>query len=271
MNDDWIRMRSDLYRDPKVLVIADDLMRGDGLLARYVNQNVQSDMAVTRNVMRNAVVGALVSVWGVMRRRGKRSGLHLTVARATLSVLDDISEMPGFGYAMAESGWVKEVGQGLLFPRFFETYNTDPLEKYLVSGRERQQRWRDKHKNGTANVTVTAREEKRREENKRKTPPTPKGGESDGFSEFWSAYPKKIGKVKALQAWNKIRPDDAVRAQILAALAQQAKSEDWRREDGRFIPHPTSWLNARRWEDDLVLKMPGAKSVAEQIRELGME
>jgi hypothetical protein len=27
-------------------------------------------------------------------------------------------------------------------------------------------------------------------------------------------------------------------------------SEQWRRDDGRFIPHPATWLNQRRWEDE---------------------
>jgi hypothetical protein len=37
---------------------------------------------------------------------------------------------------------------------------------------------------------------------------------------------------------------------MLAALAVHVASEQWRRDDGRFIPHPATWLNQRRWEDE---------------------
>ena len=57
MAGDWIKMRTDLYRNPKVCVMADLLMSADGELARYVDQHKQRAMTVTRNVMRNVKIG----------------------------------------------------------------------------------------------------------------------------------------------------------------------------------------------------------------------
>lgn len=175
MASDWIKMRTDLYRDPKVSVIADSLLAADGELAAYVSQHMQRDMTVTRNVMRNVTVGALVSVWGVMRQRGKRRGDDLVCDSVTVHVLDDISDLLGFGDAMASAGWVIETEEGIEFPRFFEDYNVDPEEKAKTKNAERQRRFREKQKaisepesNVTDNVTVTHREEKRREEKKEK-------------------------------------------------------------------------------------------------------
>jgi hypothetical protein len=37
---------------------------------------------------------------------------------------------------------------------------------------------------------------------------------------------------------------------MLAAVAAQATTEQWRKDDGQFIPLPASWLNGRRWEDE---------------------
>lgn len=189
MAADWIKMRSDIYRDPKVSVIAESLMSRDGDLARYVNQMCQRDMTVTRNVMRNVTVGALVSIWGVMRQRGKRSGDDLSCDSVTVAVLDDIADLPGIGEAMRHAGWVIEDEQGIRFPNFFEGYNVDPTEKNASGNAERQRRYRERKaaektagegvsgdeeiRNGsdvTRDVTVTHREEKRREE---KYPPTP--------------------------------------------------------------------------------------------------
>lgn len=169
MSLDWIKMRTDLYRDPKVILMAEALLSSDGDLARYVNQNLQRDMTVTRNVTRNAVVGALVAVWGVMRHQGKQQESDLFIADITVSVLDDISDLPGFGEAMEAAGWVVQTDEGLVFPRFYEGNNTAPDRDSSSKNAERQRRFRESKRNVTRNVTSNtksnAREEKRREEN----------------------------------------------------------------------------------------------------------
>lgn len=172
MAGDWIKMQTDLYRHPRVCLVADYLLRPDSPLSRYVNQNKQCNMSVTRNVMRNAVVGALVAVWGVARRKGYRADDDLCIDGVTESVVDDISEIDGFGEAMAASGWLVETSQGLMFPRFFEKHNVEASEDAREKNRQRQRRFREAKRNGnngaSRNVTVTpkrnAREEKRREE-----------------------------------------------------------------------------------------------------------
>ena len=73
----------------------------------------------------------------------------------------------------------------------------------------------------------------------------------DRFAEFWTAYPRKVAKPEALKAWIKIKPDDDTFAAIMAGLAAAKTSRDWTKDDGQFIPHPTTWLNQRRWEDQL--------------------
>jgi len=73
----------------------------------------------------------------------------------------------------------------------------------------------------------------------------------DRFAEFWSAYPRKVAKPEALKAWIKIKPDDETVASIMAGLAAAKQSRDWTKDEGQFIPHPSTWLNQRRWEDQL--------------------
>ena len=34
-------------------------------------------------------------------------------------------------------------------------------------------------------------------------------------------------------------------------LARWKDSDQWTRDDGRFIPHPATWLNGRQWEDEV--------------------
>jgi hypothetical protein len=72
----------------------------------------------------------------------------------------------------------------------------------------------------------------------------------EGFDEFWATCPKKVGKGAAEKAWEKIRPDGALREKIVHAMKGAAASEDWTRDGGRYIPHPATWLNQKRWEDE---------------------
>lgn len=71
-----------------------------------------------------------------------------------------------------------------------------------------------------------------------------------GFAEFWSIWPNKVAKDKAIESWVKVSPDDALQLQILDAVRWQSKSTNWTKDDGQFIPHPTTWLNQRRWTDE---------------------
>jgi len=72
-----------------------------------------------------------------------------------------------------------------------------------------------------------------------------------GFEGFWKSYPRKKSKGQAERAWLKIKPTEQLQGQILAALERAKTSTDWAKEDGRFIPYPATWLNAKGWEDEI--------------------
>ena len=71
------------------------------------------------------------------------------------------------------------------------------------------------------------------------------------FDVFWSEYPKKMNKSTAVKAWAKLKPDSELLNKIMEGLARWKQSESWQRDNGRFIPYPASWLNGRRWEDEV--------------------
>lgn len=68
------------------------------------------------------------------------------------------------------------------------------------------------------------------------------------FAAFWKFYPRGENKQRAVKAWDKLKPDDALIATMGRALAKQKASPDWQRGIG--IPHASTWLNGRRWEDE---------------------
>lgn len=91
-----------------------------------------------------------------------------------------------------------------------------------------------------------------------KDPPPPSAeGETAGksaievrFAEFWSAYPKKVAKQYALKAWKRLKPDADLHDKIMRAVEAQKRSEQWRRDNGRYIPNPTTWLNGGQWDNE---------------------
>ena len=83
-------------------------------------------------------------------------------------------------------------------------------------------------------------------------PPISPNGES--FEIFWKEYPRKIAKQNALKAWLKLNPDSALAGVILDAVRRQKNNPGWLKDGGQFIPHPATWLNGRRWEDETTVR-----------------
>ena len=40
---------------------------------------------------------------------------------------------------------------------------------------------------------------------------------------------------------------------MVKALELAKNSNDWKKEDGQFIPYPATWLNRGQWKDELPL------------------
>ena len=97
------------------------------------------------------------------------------------------------------------------------------------------------------------------EKNSTTTPLFPKGEDATlpinlqekRFEEFWAAYPKKNGKQAAFKSWQRIKPTSELHNKIMEAVTTAKQTEQWQRENGRYIPNPTTWLNQGRWDDEI--------------------
>lgn len=70
------------------------------------------------------------------------------------------------------------------------------------------------------------------------------------FDAFWAAYPRKVDKQDALRAYTKaIKITEPAR--LLSAIKAHASYWTKAGRDSENIPHATTWLNKRRWEDEL--------------------
>lgn len=81
------------------------------------------------------------------------------------------------------------------------------------------------------------------------------------FEKFWEAYPVKVGKLKAWQAWGKQNGSRPTIDTILSAIQKQTQ---WRKSAGPkdFRPewkHPSTWLNQGCWNDEVDAKPPEPK------------
>jgi predicted phage replisome organizer len=72
--------------------------------------------------------------------------------------------------------------------------------------------------------------------------------ESELFNKFWTNYPRHVSKATAEKAFKKLKVTDTILEKMLGALETQKQSRQW--SDKQYIPHPATWLNQKRWEDE---------------------
>ena len=88
---------------------------------------------------------------------------------------------------------------------------------------------------------------------------------NDHFDAFWSAYPVKKGKLAARKAWDKLTLSDDVVKLIAENMKARMDAGEW--EDKQYIPHPATFLNGRRWEDEVT---PAKKLIGVKMKRSGV-
>ena len=73
----------------------------------------------------------------------------------------------------------------------------------------------------------------------------------ESFEDFWLVYPKRIAKKKACGLWLKISPSKELTEKIVSAVEKARKTAGWLQDGGKYIPHPTTYLNQERWMDQV--------------------
>jgi hypothetical protein len=182
MAGDWIKMRVGLTTNPKVMRLAECLLDDEKYLdwaglAYGVQGYPPSSEDESRNerhaalrVTRYVTVTALLRFWGYANEHEKNEN----IVGIFPEDVDEIVGVPGFAHAIEVAGWaVFSPNGGLSLPGFAE-HNTSAGAR--SSGADRQKRYRENRRSAahfvtgksdvTRDVTVTPREEKRREEKK---------------------------------------------------------------------------------------------------------
>lgn len=104
-----------------------------------------------------------------------------------------------------------------------------------------------------------------KQETVRDTPLPPKGGarrksaeeDPEGFAEWYALYQRKDARTAAVKAWRNLAPSPELQETMKAALRRWRWNPDRERN-----PHPATWINGRRWEDESVSARRGSATPA---------
>lgn len=128
---------------------------------------------------------------------------------------------------------------------------------YFLSDKTTESTTETATESATETATVSATHIKTKTKNN--TPPTPSRGthavslpkyQPEWFIRFWSLYPRKTNRVQAVKAWDKLKPDLQLCKVMDTAIRAQMQTPQW--QDPQHIPHPSTWLNGERWNDEII-------------------
>lgn len=155
--------------------------------------------------------------------------------------------------------WVKAVGKDDIKESIEETIQKEPSRRNLPSGRNlpeesrseprRNLRPKNTKNTSTKNTSICANADLR------KRASSQQDETETMFSEFYQAYPKKRDKARARKSFFKIKNLPDVFPQLMKGLEQQKLSADWKKDGGKYVPYPSTWLNDERWEDELATQV----------------
>ena len=216
MKNGWIKLKREL--------LYDEIMEKDGDYLKayiYLLLSVKAGEALisVREMSRelNIKRGKMTSIFEFLKRADKIKANKN--GKQTLVVINDIDN---FGCGIEPK--------------------KEPIKSQLRANYEEKQDEKEKR-------SKREKEEIKELYKKEEIPPiSPKKEEL--FERFWEFYPKKIGKGYARRCFLKIDVDNALLDRMIKTVEWQKRSDGWQRENGKYIPNPSTWLNQERWADE---------------------
>ena len=93
---------------------------------------------------------------------------------------------------------------------------------------------------------------------------------NNNFDSFWKYYPRKAGKSEAIKAWNKLLPNEDLMRVIAGNISERLRTGEWSKNNQSFILHASTYLNQKRWEDE-VIGSQKKNYVADSIKSTSLE
>lgn len=89
----------------------------------------------------------------------------------------------------------------------------------------------------------------------------------DLFEFFWKAYPKKLDKGRVEKWFSKNKPSKELVDLMIKQIDRFKQTEQWKKEDGKYIPYPATWLNSKCWEDEFETEQEKEERMLKEIEE----
>lgn len=87
------------------------------------------------------------------------------------------------------------------------------------------------------------------------------------FNEFWKHYPKKVDKKKTKEKFIKLKPNEELVELMIKQVERFKDTKEWKQEEGKYIPNPSTWINKERWEDEFETDSEREERVDKEIME----
>lgn len=225
----WIKLSTSILDDEKIIAI-EDLPDGSSLCWMWIKllvlagkQNNDGRISLTEEIPYTDT------------QLAKRFRMPISTVQLGLRIFHDYGMIEIIDDFIYTSNWAKY-------------QNTESLEKIKEQNRVRKARQRERQKAlqaAPAAPALPAPEEPK---------PEPKQTAMERrFERFWKAYPKKVGKGGAEKSFLKYKPDDELTETMIQAIEAQKLTRQWK--EG-YIPNPQTWLNQKRWLDEVEEPLP---------------
>ena len=159
-------------------------------------------------------------------------------------IAGEVDELPGqekLVYAMLKAQFERDADA-------YEQYSEKQRENGKKGGRPKKP---SGFSENPKNPTVFSETQKSQDKDKDKD--KDKDEEKDSllcvrFDDFWAVYPNKVKKKDAMAAWRTGKCDKV--ADRIIADVKLRRDTEWNGQEMHYVPHPTTYLHQRRWEDE---------------------
>jgi len=233
----WIKITTDMFDDEKIRLI-ESMPEGDAILVTWIKLlTLAGKTNDNGTIYLTETIPYTEDMLSTICRR------PLQIIRLALQTFEKLEMIA------IENGIINIVN-------WEKHQNIERLQQIREQTRTRVARFREKQRLLSEPVTLRNAEVTQQNKNKNKNIYMLK----NGFNLFWERYPKKLAKRDAEKAFAKIKPDEKLFNLILEKLELYKQSEAWLKDGGQFIPYPATWLNGRRWEDEITPAIQGKKA-----------
>ena len=207
----WFRFYDDAINDPKILKLSDKLHR----------------------------------VWiGILCIASKNNGELPSLDDMALMIRMKPEKLAEAIESLADAGLIDTEGM------ISSPHNWSARQYKSDSSAERMKRHRDKKRDVTVTVQRQNTETDNRTEQKERSRADAPSDDwpKDCGDQFWQAYPRKTEKLAAMKKLASVRKSGVVTfADLMAGVKRYAESKP----DPKYTKHPTTWLNAGCWADEV--------------------